>query len=40
MGCWDIVDVPPDTMLLGVRWVFKVKMLKNEYHKTRLFVKG
>jgi hypothetical protein len=42
MGCWDIVDIPSDTMLLGVRWVFKIKMIENEYerHKTRLVVKG
>ena len=31
MGCWDIVDIPSDTMLLGVRWVFKIKMIENEY---------
>ncbi len=31
MGCWDIVDIPPDTMLWGVRWVFKIKMIENEY---------
>ena len=24
MGSWDIVDIPSDTMLLGVRWVFKI----------------
>jgi hypothetical protein len=42
MGCWDIVDIPPDTMLLGVRWVFKIKMIENECnrHKVRLVVKG
>jgi hypothetical protein len=42
MGCWDIVDIPSDTMLLGVRWVFKIKMIENEYeqHKARLVVKG
>ncbi len=41
MGCWDTVDIPLDTMLLGVRWVFKIKMIENEYerHKTRLVVK-
>ena len=42
MGCWDIVDFPSDTMLLGVRWVFKIKMIENECerHKSRLVVKG
>ncbi len=42
MGCWDIVDIPSDTMFLGVRWVFKIKMIENEYecHKSRLVVKG
>ncbi len=42
MGCWDIVDIPSDTMLLGVRWVFKVKMIEHEYerHMARLVVKG
>ncbi len=42
MGCWDILDIPLDTMLVGVRWVFKIKMIENEYerHKTRLVVKG
>ena len=42
MGCWDIVGIPSYTMLLGVRWVFKIKMIENEYecHKTRLVVKG
>jgi len=40
MGCWDIVDVPSDTKFLGVRWVFKIKMIENEYerHKARLVV--
>ena len=23
MGCWEVVDIPPDAQLLGVRWVFK-----------------
>jgi hypothetical protein len=42
MGCWDIVDIPSDTILLGVRWVFKIKMIENEYerHKVSLVVKG
>ncbi len=42
MGCWDIVDIPSDTMLLGVRWVFEIKMIENEYerHKVSLVVKG
>jgi hypothetical protein len=40
MGCWDIVDIPSDTMILGVRWMFKIKMIENEYerHKNRLAV--
>ncbi len=35
MGCRDIVDIPSDTMLLGVRWVLKIKMIEN----ARLVVK-
>ena len=35
MGCWGVVDLPPDTMLLGVRWVFKNQMIDNEYHAHR-----
>ena len=23
MGCWEVVDIPPNAQLLGVRWVFK-----------------
>jgi hypothetical protein len=40
--CWDIVHIPSDTMLLGLRWVFKIKMIENEYerHKSSLVVKG
>jgi hypothetical protein len=23
MDCWEVVDIPPNAQLLGVRWVFK-----------------
>ena len=23
MGCWEVVDIPIDAPLLGVRWVYK-----------------
>ena len=42
MGCWEVVDIPPDDQLLGVRWVFKLKRIQSVYekHKARLVVKG
>jgi hypothetical protein len=42
MGCWEVVDIPPDAQLLGVRWVFKLKRIQSVYekHKARLVVKG
>ncbi len=27
MGCWEVVDIPIDAPLLGVRWVYKIKHL-------------
>ena len=24
MGCWEVVDIPIDAPLLGVRWVYKI----------------
>jgi hypothetical protein len=42
MGCWEVVYIPPDTQLLGVGWVFKLKRIQSVYekHKARLVVKG
>ena len=42
MGCWEVVDIPIDTPLLGVRWVYKIKRIQSVYerHKARLVVKG
>jgi hypothetical protein len=42
MGCWEVIDIPPDAQFLGVRWVFKLKRIQSVYekHKARLVVKG
>jgi hypothetical protein len=42
MGCWEVVDIPIDAPLLGVRWVYKIKRIQSVYerHKARLVVKG
>jgi hypothetical protein len=42
MGCWEVVDVPIDAPLLGVRWVYNIKRIQSVYerHKARLVVKG
>jgi hypothetical protein len=42
MGCWEVVDIPPDVQFLGVRWVFKLKHIQSVYEKVkaRLVVKG
>jgi hypothetical protein len=41
MGCWEVVDIPIDAPLLGVRWVYKIKRIQSVYdrHKAKSVVK-
>jgi hypothetical protein len=38
MGCWEVVDVPIDAPLLGVRWVYTIKRIQSvcERHKAKI----
>ena len=45
MGCWEVVDIislPEDANLIGVKWVFKIKFKNGEYerHKARIVALG
>jgi hypothetical protein len=33
MGSWNILDIPSDTLILGVRCVFKIYMIENVYDR-------
>jgi hypothetical protein len=40
---WELVDIPPDKNIIGVKWLFRTKLNTDRTinnHKARLVVKG